>query len=785
MKIKFLYFFLFTIITAFLLSPKANAQLMLADNSKSTFTIVLSADALPVNRAAAEEFQKCVELATGAKLPLRDDRQEIQTPIISLGNTRYLNTAGIDFSKIPYDGFRIITQAGNLYIIGNDTPDGGHTDTVGTSCGTANGVYTFLENYLNVRWLMPGDLGRDVPRKSTFTLDEINRTETPVFTMRRLPHVLTNQNERQFEQIKQWENRQKLGGSTWFSFNHNWLETVKPELFKTHPDWFAMIDGKRVAPHDVYGKIETTNPEVIHYFAQKAIETLKKSTRPNTFSLSPSDGRGWSESPESRALYDPSPNTVFDPEAKPGLPSMSSLVLKWYHDVSQIVAKEYPQGRLAGYIYADYLYPPVKLKMELPDNFIPVIAPSFDYGYGLYRPKTQKQFQYVMSAWQKVVPEKWYCFDLPNTLFRQHNNEIGGGNFPGSTGIVTPAAPDILNRYFSTLIQNNIKGVYLYGSNSWSNAAISNYIVAKMEWNPKLNANDLQREWLNRAYGNAAGEKMGLFYERLNTLFRTYYQKNSDVSYLLTQDMLKNVYAAHYQELESLFLDAKNQQMTQPQAQRLALIENNLIVLQWRLRQAGFLTNKISSPLQRSDDEVIQLLQADYPDFALFPGIVRSQNISDVVAIPKPYPWKVQVGESALTAQNKFTQLAENTILIYAQKSGEVQIDPKAIDHGKYFSSYLVQDAAGREVTGGIFNKGKPIVFSVKAGNAYYLLLPQRKTVSVLLEIKNAKTTGAILQNKAVTLEDKESPILIYYTAKSTFLKVQDEADGVTIQQVE
>jgi hypothetical protein len=33
-------------------------------------------------------------------------------------------------------------------------------------------------------------------------------------------------------------------------------------------------------------------------------------------------------------------------------------------------------------------------------------------------------------------------------LLRQYEPEIGDDNFPGSTGIITPAAPDILNTIF-------------------------------------------------------------------------------------------------------------------------------------------------------------------------------------------------------------------------------------------------------------------------------------------------------------------------------------------------
>src|SRR5690606_17368579 len=110
------------------------------------------------------------------------------------------------------------------------------------------------------------------------------------------------------------------------------------------------------------------------------IAKLKEDPNLVAYSLSPTDLAGWSESPESKAFYDPIP-----PNAKRARPSVTPLILKFYHDVAQIVAKEYPQGRLSGYIYHDFLFPPQKSSMELPENFIPVIAPNIDYGFRLYQ----------------------------------------------------------------------------------------------------------------------------------------------------------------------------------------------------------------------------------------------------------------------------------------------------------------------------------------------------------------------------------------------------------------
>src|ERR1700744_1927961 len=142
-----------------------SAPLTIAEQGRSAFSIVVPPSAPQSLLEAAGELQRDLAESTGAKLPMLTATAKVHEPFISLGETLQAQMAGLNIKEISLEGFRIITRNGNLYILGPDTPDGGHTATGGTSNGTANGIYTFLEDYLGVRWLLPGDLGRDVPSK--------------------------------------------------------------------------------------------------------------------------------------------------------------------------------------------------------------------------------------------------------------------------------------------------------------------------------------------------------------------------------------------------------------------------------------------------------------------------------------------------------------------------------------------------------------------------------------------------------------------------------------------
>ncbi len=771
------------------------AQVTISTQGKSTLTVILPETAPASVRKAAQELQTCLQLATGAQLPLQKDSAATGSAYISLGSTTQAKAAGVSTQGLADEAYRIVTKNGNLYILGLDTADGGWTKNNGVSNGTAHGVYSLLEDYIGVRWLMPGDIGRDVPNRSSLTLPAIDKTFTPQFSFRRLTHTWDHATSSQQKSIMAWADRQKLGGSVQIGYDHNWWQTLNGDrtadpntpqvraLHKAHPEWFAMnAAGERPLPTAKYHKLETTNQELVKFYAERAITALKSTERPVTYSLSPTDGGGrWSQSPESKALYDPNPSELFDPETTATDASMSSLVLKWYNDVAQIVAKEYPQGRLSGYLYSSYVYPPQKTSMKLPDNFTPVICGIGTYGYQLYREDNQKRWKWVMDSWAKVAPSDWYYYDLPGQVLRQLEPEVGESNFPGSTGIITPASPDIFNTIFHQLDKSHIKGGIFYGVPSWSNAALANYTIAKMHWNPKLNAEELQKEWLQRAYGEQAGAIMEQFYIKLNREMGDYYRSRNGLSYKLTLGMLKDVYAAHYPELEKLLLQAKAQPMSAVQKERFQLIEDNMIVLQWRLRNAGFLQEKFASPLQRNNVQINALLTAEHSDFARFPGATAEESTNWVA--PKPLPWKVQWAARPTENAAAPKGLSDSQFLIYARQNGDLRLVVESVTQGAYFASFKVTNQQGVEVVSGILNESTPIVIPAKAGESYMLTIPVRKSVNYQLRLEAASLAAGHFENGVLSLSGKEANASVLHLPGSNPIGVWEEGSGIVIKK--
>jgi hypothetical protein len=479
----------------------------------------------------------------------------------------------------------------NVYIAGLDTQARVRLPEGGVSTGTLNGVHTLLEKFLSVRWLFPGDIGDDVPLASMFSLPPIDITESPRFSSRRVPYLQDDKAE-----VRQWMQRQKLGYSIDLNHAHNW-NVIEPELFDTHPDWFAASQGIRVPPTGRY-KLETTNSDMVAAFASRATDAFRRDPTLYSFSLSPSDTTtGWSDSPESRALYDVDPN---------GVHSVTPLILKFYNDVARKVRASHPDKLLCGYIYADYLYPPSAGIPKIEPNVCLVLAPSIDYGFQLFRPTVRREFARLLDAWRGATPNMAY-YDLPVHLEQDF-------------AAPTPPAPEILSYVFVKAADVGMKGIYVYGIGSWGYAAVTNYAIAKLAWNPELDARSMVDEFYDRAYGHEAGLTMKHLYDVLEDQLRDYYLKHAEVRYVLTPEMLKDIYARHYEEIENLYLQASLQTTDMRQRQRLELFGRALAAFRWNLERLKLIPQD-TSPLSLSDDEMKALLEAPESVLALAPAV--------------------------------------------------------------------------------------------------------------------------------------------------------------------
>jgi hypothetical protein len=542
---------LLSLLVVFTSESKTETPIHLGHPGETRYSIYLEPSAPLSVKNAANELKKYLFKVGKFSVPIVVSASPPQTPFISLGDNVAAKSSGLNINGISNDGFRIVTVNQNLFILGKDTLTGKLEPSGGIANGTANGIYTFIEEYLGVHWLTPSDIGEEFTEVNNIELSPINRVVSPPFGYRMLPHIGDN------SQVKLWEKRSKLGASMTIEHTHAWIRTIPPTLFETHPEWFPQIRGKRITPRGISYKLETTNPELVRAYADGVIKAFRDNPNRRSYSLSPSDGNyGWSQSNESVALHEKAPD---------GSISRTKLILKFYNDVAKIVKREFPDRKLGGYIYLGYLYPPKDGIPKLESNISLVFASAISYGFRLYRPDVRTQWSGLVKAWgesAKRDDRDLYYYDLPtlmNTAWTKY------------TALV-PSSPDILNFIFPRLLQNGFKGVYFYGNKDWAGSGAANYVTSKLLWNPSQDANILLKNYFTLSYGSRAAIHIGKFDAILGATYRKFYISNPNANFIFKPNYYKEIYAPIYSELEDLYQKAYRENKTAKQQMRLELL---------------------------------------------------------------------------------------------------------------------------------------------------------------------------------------------------------------------
>ncbi|MEI6500186.1 MAG: DUF4838 domain-containing protein, partial [Armatimonadota bacterium] len=715
------------------------APLPLVIEGKSRYAIYTAADAPSSVKTAAGDLQTYLERVTGAKLPVVN---EPHAPMIALG----MAVRGAKATPAVLEGYRIVTEGQDLYIYGPDTADGAQTPQGGTSNATANGVYAFIERFLGVRWLMPGEHGDYVPARASLSIPDTDLSDAPFFLNRRVPYIQEGRVD-----TKQWWARQGLGYSLSLQHSHNWQHFTMAD-FKAHPEWFAEQGGARMAPVGDRFKLCTTNEGLARAFAERAIKYFDEAPEATCYSMSPTDSAGWCECANCKALYETDPN---------GELSVTPAVIDFYNRVAKLVAEKYPQKLLAGYVYAQYVYPPSK-PFKLAPNVFLVWAPSFDYGFTLFRPDIQKRWADLVPQWLKVTSNIAY-YDLPNCV----HNEMGGLNPPGLK---------ILKWLYPRLKQAGMKGVYVYGNPAWGYAGPMNYLLAKLAWNPDADIDGLYEDYLQKCYAQGAPEIKAL-YTLLDDETDKYFNANHNEYYTLTEGRLREVYAKHFAELERLHRAAEAK-ITDPEAKaRLAMLGANLSILHWNLRQQKMLDKPQESSFYLSDKDFFAFLKPWSGSLAIAPSEASGklagagERLSvQVLAVPAPDP------------VTPFLLRGDQRVILKPSGAEAAIVSFSQVTSRGKLVKYQLYDDKGGLVDQGVVSQEVPLTLPAR-GSEHYLLGVAAGSASFAMAVQNASwALSGAAEAKGLHFLGKTTPLYFVVPAGVTRfdLLLSSDAPGET-----
>ena len=212
--------------------------------------------------------------------------------------------------------------------------------------GTLYGVYDFLES-LGIRWYRPESWGQVAPTSDTITLTTGRRVGRPAFDIRFSMNgyrwYKAKPTPEQQAMGKRFFTRMRLNTNMWtepkyggyitLNFAHAYMYLVPPATYyKDHPEYFALIDGKR---SDADGaQLCLSNPNVVDIVAGSIIAQGLQGIAWGA-SIEANDGSMWCQCDQCRAMDDPNLKTPF------GAVSKSNRVFTFANEVAQRV----PPGR--------------------------------------------------------------------------------------------------------------------------------------------------------------------------------------------------------------------------------------------------------------------------------------------------------------------------------------------------------------------------------------------------------------------------------------------------------
>ena len=583
--------FALILISILLLAPLAalNAgDTLLAKDGQSAYVIYHARDAPTSVKEGAGELQRVLEIATQAQLTIVQEPAEF---MIVLGDTPETSRAGIDITKLPDEGFEIKTQGKQVFIAGRDTKDGVVNAAGGVTDGTYNGVMEFLERYVGVRWLMPGEWGEDVPSRSTVTLPEIALLDQPDFPSRSMTMSFGAISNKWLRHLRNTSSRQPIIRS---GFNHAWHSYGMPERLKPHPEYMALVNGKRTRIVEDWRtemqemKFCTTNAGLLDLYAGAILEAMEKEPMQEMWAIAPSDGGGWCECENCRALDQPCDwpgNRMY------GKLSKTPRILTFYNEIARRVKPKQPTKLLGGYVYAAYTYPPAT-PMVIESNLYLTLAVRAYYGFTLYREDLIKEVPQVIAAWDTLMKGRMGWVDYSTYV---------GMDTP--MGTPYPPGKSILKLVFPAVRQHQWQSVY-WGStvgttHGWG--SLHNYLVAKLMWHADADVDALSQDWLERAYG-PGGPLIGKIYDLLDEKLAAYKRANPrDFEYDAVPAQVRAIHLPLFPQMEALYLDAISNTQTDAQRKRLQMFGDNLVLLHWNLRKAGWIDKPEQSSFYRND----------------------------------------------------------------------------------------------------------------------------------------------------------------------------------------
>ena len=445
----------------------AGAIVIVKDHQPKAFIVLPDSASVQIQNAA-KVLQDYIKQSTGAILPIANNVTN-KSISIHIGLTAFVKARKIKLNKLDEDGF-ILQQidSHNFIIVG------------GSDWGTEFGVYSFLERFLGVLWLMPTELGVDVPIHPTLTLPQIKVSDSPAYFSRQTSYSTDPKGI-----LGTWAKCNRLKGR--LDFHHNLLNLIDLKDFgQTNPEFYPLLNGKRKIPldsSDYKWQPNFSAPGIVDSASAKIVRYFNQNPKVTSYSLGINDWQVFDQSPQSLARRSGKKNYL-------GLEDVSNDYFKWANEVVKKVTTKYPDKKFGLLAYNNVATPPSK---DIGVN--PNIIPFLTYERMRWAEDSLKEEGHKLTRdWEKVSNTiGWYDYAyglnylIPRVWFHEMKDYLIWGT------------KHHVKYYYAELYPN-----WGEGPKSW--------ILSKLLWNPYQNVDSLLNIWYVRFAGVNAADKLNQFY---------------------------------------------------------------------------------------------------------------------------------------------------------------------------------------------------------------------------------------------------------------------------------
>lgn len=471
-----------------------------AGYARQVATIVLPRDATTVERSAAEELRRCLGLATAV---------EARLSLVPAGSglTFYVGTVEEPSRLTAYPASRLRARTPALVEDGVYLgSDGRNVVLLGKGPrGALNAVYCFLEDRLGFHWPEPSQ--EYVPSSPPQQLGSFELVHNPAFAYRGIA-IHGRCGAQWFAAIVDWLAKNRMNGFQVFPDHYEQLRsaavvsptagssvptTVLAEILKrglypnigghsrefyfpahkyfpTHPEWFALVQGKRSRDTQLCYSDLTSVPE----YAANVVSYLRTRPEIGMASLWPSDGYGFCECEKCKAGH------------------VTDTLLNYVNAVTAEVTKLCPGIETEFLSYIHYVVPPKDVRP------LPQVVPTYCeyWSRSQFHPITDDRSG---NATCRKQMEAWIAASRQVTLFSYYGDDCI------KRFIYNPLIDMIrtdVQYYRSIGLAGNF--VLLTNPESWWSHAPHLYAYTRFAWNPDLPLAAVQQDYYGSLYGKAA-----------------------------------------------------------------------------------------------------------------------------------------------------------------------------------------------------------------------------------------------------------------------------------------